>query len=377
MIAEQQRLLGKQHLHQILEHSSQLLEARRTARNSDSLEPSTPREAESLAFSEEGGTDVDESIDGSDATSSDEDSEMEETSTESSQEAEDDAAAEDANLTVEELREKYAEILNQEQNNVEPDFESDAHDVDEEGDGEHTAQTTSNEEVSARDDKGASQSANGISMPEDDDNPLFDEDEDDDSPIDSEEDLEEMDEDEDSEEEIPSLGKLLGGWYTDQSGQSVESDIEADGSDALIEEEDGASESLQKEIIMDNADTPDEASAELGSTEQPGVEGLAKAHTPIPFLLQGKLREYQHLGLDWLASLYDNNTNGILADEMGLGCASQCMDLIVGKQSKLSLSLPILLARSMYGVPISSLSPPALSSTGKWNSRNGPRVSKF
>lgn len=41
--------------------------------------------------------------------------------------------------------------------------------------------------------------------------------------------------------------------------------------------------------------------------------------TPIPFLLRGKLREYQHYGLDWLAGLYDNHTNGILADEMGLG----------------------------------------------------------
>ena len=39
----------------------------------------------------------------------------------------------------------------------------------------------------------------------------------------------------------------------------------------------------------------------------------------MPFLLYGQLREYQHIGLDWLASLYDNNTNGILADEMGLG----------------------------------------------------------
>lgn len=41
--------------------------------------------------------------------------------------------------------------------------------------------------------------------------------------------------------------------------------------------------------------------------------------TPIPFLLRGTLREYQHYGLDWLAGLYTNHTNGILADEMGLG----------------------------------------------------------
>jgi len=50
--------------------------------------------------------------------------------------------------------------------------------------------------------------------------------------------------------------------------------------------------------------------------------------TPIPFLLRGTLREYQHYGLDWLAGLYSNHTNGILADEMGLGyvtIVAECM----------------------------------------------------
>ncbi|KAL2163557.1 hypothetical protein VTH06DRAFT_5615 [Thermothelomyces fergusii] len=50
--------------------------------------------------------------------------------------------------------------------------------------------------------------------------------------------------------------------------------------------------------------------------------------TEIPFLLRGKLREYQHLGLDWLAALYANNTNGILADEMGLGKTIQTIALL-------------------------------------------------
>lgn len=33
----------------------------------------------------------------------------------------------------------------------------------------------------------------------------------------------------------------------------------------------------------------------------------------------GKLREYQMMGLEWMVSLYNNKLNGILADEMGLG----------------------------------------------------------
>lgn len=39
----------------------------------------------------------------------------------------------------------------------------------------------------------------------------------------------------------------------------------------------------------------------------------------MPFLLKHPLREYQLVGMDWLASIYDRGLNGILADEMGLG----------------------------------------------------------
>ncbi|EAT81277.2 hypothetical protein SNOG_11569 [Parastagonospora nodorum SN15] len=48
----------------------------------------------------------------------------------------------------------------------------------------------------------------------------------------------------------------------------------------------------------------------------------------IPPLLRGTLREYQHDGLDWLANMYDSETNGILADEMGLGKTIQTISLL-------------------------------------------------
>jgi helicase SWR1 len=48
----------------------------------------------------------------------------------------------------------------------------------------------------------------------------------------------------------------------------------------------------------------------------------------IPALLRGTLREYQHDGLDWLANMYDSDTNGILADEMGLGKTIQTISLL-------------------------------------------------
>ena len=50
--------------------------------------------------------------------------------------------------------------------------------------------------------------------------------------------------------------------------------------------------------------------------------------TIIPDLLRGKLRDYQHIGLDWLVGLFDQNLNGILADEMGLGKTIQTISLL-------------------------------------------------
>ncbi|KAL5339277.1 SNF2 family N-terminal domain-containing protein [Aspergillus crustosus] len=61
------------------------------------------------------------------------------------------------------------------------------------------------------------------------------------------------------------------------------------------------------------------------ASESPGPNGLK---TPIPCLLRGTLREYQHFGLDWLAGLYTNHINGILADEMGLGKTIQTIALL-------------------------------------------------
>lgn len=50
--------------------------------------------------------------------------------------------------------------------------------------------------------------------------------------------------------------------------------------------------------------------------------------TKVPFLLKYQLREYQHIGLDWLVAMFEKNLNGILADEMGLGKTIQTISLI-------------------------------------------------
>ncbi|XP_029127742.1 ISWI chromatin-remodeling complex ATPase CHR11-like [Cajanus cajan] len=44
--------------------------------------------------------------------------------------------------------------------------------------------------------------------------------------------------------------------------------------------------------------------------------------------IQGKMRDYQLVGLNWLIRLYENGINGIQADEMGLGKTLQTISLL-------------------------------------------------
>lgn len=50
--------------------------------------------------------------------------------------------------------------------------------------------------------------------------------------------------------------------------------------------------------------------------------------TVQPSCIEGKMRNYQLDGLNWLLSLYENYMNGILADEMGLGKTLQTISLL-------------------------------------------------
>jgi helicase SWR1 len=72
----------------------------------------------------------------------------------------------------------------------------------------------------------------------------------------------------------------------------------------------------------------DEVESEQVASRSRSRRGSSPPRTEIPSLLRGTLREYQHGGLDWLANLYDSDTNGILADEMGLGKTIQTISLL-------------------------------------------------
>jgi len=93
-----------------------------------------------------------------------------------------------------------------------------------------------------------------------------------------------------------------------------------------------------------------------------GVKGDANyyniAHTiteqvteQASIMVNGKLKEYQVKGLEWMVSLYNNNLNGILADEMGLGKTIQTISLVTYLMEKKNNMGPFLVI-----VPLSTLS---------------------
>eukprot|EP00257_Ricinus_communis_P018634 XP_015577402.1 protein PHOTOPERIOD-INDEPENDENT EARLY FLOWERING 1 isoform X1 [Ricinus communis] len=63
----------------------------------------------------------------------------------------------------------------------------------------------------------------------------------------------------------------------------------------------------------------DAAAAARSAQPTGNTFSTTKVRTKFPFLIKYPLREYQHIGLDWLVTMYEKRLNGILADEMGLG----------------------------------------------------------
>ena len=91
-----------------------------------------------------------------------------------------------------------------------------------------------------------------------------------------------------------------------------------------------SSDVKQEGYDNDKENTGMSGALEAMAAAQPTGYTLAttQVKTPVPFLLKGQLREYQHIGLDWLVTLYHKHLNGILADEMGLGKTIQTIALL-------------------------------------------------
>ncbi|KAL2229791.1 UNVERIFIED_CONTAM: ISWI chromatin-remodeling complex ATPase CHR11 [Sesamum indicum] len=75
--------------------------------------------------------------------------------------------------------------------------------------------------------------------------------------------------------------------------------------------------------------TEEEEDEEYLKEEEDGLSGTGNTRLVAqPSCIQGKMRDYQLAGLNWLIRLYENGINGILADEMGLGKTLQTISLL-------------------------------------------------
>ncbi|XP_055839323.1 helicase domino isoform X2 [Episyrphus balteatus] len=114
---------------------------------------------------------------------------------------------------------------------------------------------------------------------------------------------------------------------TEESEDETMVDETAESSASEDNEQDGL-----KSLIEDTENKDDifKDAAALAESIQPKGNTLSSTNvvTPVPFLLKHSLREYQHIGLDWLVTMHDRKLNGILADEMGLGKTIQTIALL-------------------------------------------------
>lgn len=165
-------------------------------------------------------------------------------------------------------------------------------------------------------------------------------------------------------EEHPGWTVLPQELDDDSDGQSDNSDVDDDGksqSSGILKSREGFSEidsdqipeEKAKEVIHKAKVEDDEYKNQSGEQSYYGI-----AHTiretvteQASIMVNGKLKEYQIRGLEWLVSLYNNNLNGILADEMGLGKTIQTIGLITCLMEKKRNLGPYLII-----VPLSTLS---------------------
>lgn len=108
--------------------------------------------------------------------------------------------------------------------------------------------------------------------------------------------------------------------------------------DRLVEskqyfEPDAELEEVEPDTLFDKGkDSEDriaDAAAAARSAQPTGnTFSTTSVRTKFPFLLKFPLREYQHIGLDWLVTMYEKRLNGILADEMGLGKTIMTISLL-------------------------------------------------
>ncbi|KAK8568847.1 hypothetical protein V6N13_106729 [Hibiscus sabdariffa] len=107
-----------------------------------------------------------------------------------------------------------------------------------------------------------------------------------------------------------------------EDGVSNDENLESSAPQGVVDPpaEEAASPDRKSEDGKESEDRIADAAAAARSAQPTGnTFSTTNVRTKFPFLLKHPLREYQHIGLDWLVTMYEKRLNGILADEMGLG----------------------------------------------------------
>ncbi|XP_014215979.1 ATP-dependent helicase brm-like [Copidosoma floridanum] len=155
-------------------------------------------------------------------------------------------------------------------------------------------------------------------------------------------------------EEAPLMSQLGAfleshpGWEPIKSGSECE-DNDAEGKDERKEvqsDEDAVERTIQEAKVED-----DEYKAEEKTYYNIAHAVREVVTEQASIMINGRLKEYQVKGLEWMVSLFNNNLNGILADEMGLGKTIQTIALITYLIEKKKVNGPFLII-----VPLSTLS---------------------
>ncbi|XP_052714543.1 helicase domino-like isoform X4 [Crassostrea angulata] len=146
----------------------------------------------------------------------------------------------------------------------------------------------------------------------------------------------------DSDFEIPEEEGDSGDEDSSQEEEEEEEESDDEEEEEILEEDE------KEDIGLEFLTKKDDDSKSMGDFDQDGpgkdISDIAAqaqslqpkgytletttVKTAVPFLLKHSLREYQHVGLDWLATMYEQRLNGILADEMGLGKTIQTIALL-------------------------------------------------
>lgn len=327
-LEEQQRARGKLQLNNILEHSAQLLEARRHGRdsdddddddddiNNDNDELSEQESIENVNRDDESSNeeryykkdviesgDINRSL--NDETSSSADSEVMSSSEDESDVSDNNLSLQskdrdDENLTIDELKIKYSNLSSLENDNIKEiqvagkeNYIGNHHST-------SLASLYTNIKNNDQDSDLMSTSDQSITMDSEDDD---------------------FTSDSDSSHEISKESQVQG---------------EEDNEKQLKNENGHRHQSTLSSLFngpIDDSDSDESVKSACSSNSEPegsttSVSSPEIHKTEVPFLLRGTLREYQHDGLDWLVGLYNNSTNGILADEMGLGKTIQTISLL-------------------------------------------------